>query len=59
MRYDINASPSRWRQYGSLKIWYPTTSLHGVTTQKKTWVCILVSFTEISIYRTWCGIWGS
>jgi hypothetical protein len=24
----------RWRQHGSLKRWYPTTTLHGVTSQK-------------------------
>jgi len=27
-------SPWRWRQYGPLKDFYPTTTLHGVTTQK-------------------------
>jgi hypothetical protein len=30
--------PWRWRQHGYLKGWYPTTTLHGVTTQKtSTW----------------------
>jgi len=24
----------RWRQHGPLKHWYPTTTLHSVTTQK-------------------------
>jgi len=24
----------RWRQYGPLKHWYPTTTLHTITTQK-------------------------
>jgi hypothetical protein len=24
----------RWRQHGPPKCWYPTKSLHGVTTQK-------------------------
>jgi hypothetical protein len=24
----------RWRHHGPLKLWYPTTTLHGVTTQK-------------------------
>jgi len=28
--------PWRWRQHGSPKRWYPTTTLHGVTTQKTT-----------------------
>jgi hypothetical protein len=28
-------SPWRWRQQGPPKHWYPTTSLHGVTVQKK------------------------
>jgi len=27
-------SPSRWRQLGPLKRWYPTTTLYDVTTQK-------------------------
>jgi hypothetical protein len=26
--------PRRWRQHGYLKCWYPTTTLHGVITQK-------------------------
>jgi len=25
--------PWRWRQHGPLKCWYPTTTLHGITTQ--------------------------
>jgi hypothetical protein len=28
------SQPTRWRQHGPLKRWYPTTTLHGVTTQK-------------------------
>jgi hypothetical protein len=29
---------SEWREHGPLKSWYPTTTLHGVTTQKtSTW----------------------
>jgi len=24
----------RWRQHEPLKHWYPTTTLHGITTQK-------------------------
>jgi len=24
--------PSRWGEHGPLKLWYPTTTLHGVTT---------------------------
>jgi len=31
-------SPWRWKQHASSKRWYPTTTLHGVTTQK-TWTC--------------------
>jgi len=27
------SQPRRWRQYGPLKRWYPTTTLHRVTTQ--------------------------
>jgi hypothetical protein len=28
------SQPWRWRQHGPLKRWYPTTTLHGVTTLK-------------------------
>jgi len=28
------SSGCRWRQRGALKFWYPTTTLHGITTQK-------------------------
>jgi hypothetical protein len=28
------SQPRRWRQHGPPKRWYPTTTLHGVTTQK-------------------------
>jgi hypothetical protein len=32
------SQPRRWGQYVPLKRWYPTTALHGVTTQKtSTW----------------------
>jgi hypothetical protein len=32
-------SPWRWRQHSHPKRWYPTTTLHGVTTQKTpTWI---------------------
>jgi hypothetical protein len=42
MPYLLNTSiftlPWRWRQHEPLKCWYPTTTLHGVTTQKtSTW----------------------
>jgi len=30
----FRVSPWRWRWYGPLKRWYPTTTLHDVTTQK-------------------------
>jgi hypothetical protein len=30
----VLGSPGRWMQHGPLKRWYPTTTLHGVTTQK-------------------------
>jgi hypothetical protein len=32
-QYTVS-QPRRWRQYGPLKRWYPTTTLHCVTTQK-------------------------
>jgi hypothetical protein len=33
--------PWRWKQYGHLKHWYPITTLHDLTTQKKsTWKVI-------------------
>jgi len=28
------SQPWRWRHHGTPKRWYPTTTLHGVTTQK-------------------------
>jgi hypothetical protein len=31
---SILTSPWRWRQHGPPKRWYPTATLHGVTTQK-------------------------
>jgi len=34
-------TPRRWRQQGPPKRWYPTTTLHGITTQKTmTWIKI-------------------
>jgi hypothetical protein len=36
---DLDTSPWRWRQHGPLKRWYPTTTLHCVTTQEtSTWI---------------------
>jgi hypothetical protein len=35
------AKPWRWRQLGPPKRWYPTTTLHSVTTQKTTWIFTL------------------
>jgi hypothetical protein len=41
-RPRLKSSPWRWRQHGPPKRWYPTTTLHGVTTQKiSTWIFIL------------------
>jgi hypothetical protein len=33
-QHNTASQPRRWRQHGPLKRWYPTTILHGVTTQK-------------------------
>jgi hypothetical protein len=33
-QYYTASQPRRWRQHGPPKRWYPTTILHGVTTQK-------------------------
>jgi hypothetical protein len=33
-QHDTASQPRRWMQHGPLKRWYPTTTLHGVTTQK-------------------------
>jgi hypothetical protein len=33
-QHYIASQPRRWRQHGPLKRWYPTTTLHSVTTQK-------------------------
>jgi hypothetical protein len=32
----ISTSPSRWRQQGPTKLWYPSASLHGVKAQTTT-----------------------
>jgi myosin-crossreactive antigen len=34
LQHYTASQPRRWRQHGPLKRWYPTTTLHGVTTQK-------------------------
>jgi len=31
-RHYMASEPRRWRQHGPPKRWYPTTSVHGVTT---------------------------
>jgi hypothetical protein len=44
---SIFTSPWRWRQQGPPKRWYPTTSLHGVITQKTaTWISIQTPLTS-------------
>jgi hypothetical protein len=40
----------RWRQHGPLKRWYPTTSLHGITTQKME--AAWTSETSVSYHNT-------
>jgi hypothetical protein len=44
------SQPRRWRQHGPLKRWYPTTSLHGVTTQKME--AAWTSETSVSYHNT-------
>jgi hypothetical protein len=53
----------KWRQRGTLKIWYPTTTLHGVTTQKtSTWKIIIRSYKvwklKKRMYRWTIGVLG-
>jgi len=36
------SQPERWKQHGPLKRWYPTTTLHLVTTQK-TSTCTIIA----------------
>jgi len=43
-----------WRQHGIPKRWYPTTKLHGVTTQRtSTWMFITV-LTRAYFLCSWC-----
>jgi hypothetical protein len=45
----FRCSPWRWRQHGALKRWYPTTTLHGVTTQKtSTWFFTAMKVSNLS-----------
>jgi len=41
--------PWRWRQYGPLKRCYPTTALHGVTTQNSAWNITDVKVSKLTI----------
>jgi hypothetical protein len=45
------SQPRRWRQHGPLNLWYPTTSLHGVTTQKISTCCLFVR----KVYKIFLG----
>jgi hypothetical protein len=48
----LPSSPWRWRQYRPLKHWYPTTTLHSITTQKtSTWNITAVKASKL--VRTW------
>jgi hypothetical protein len=38
----LESSPWRGRQHWPPKRWYPTTTLHGVTTQNSTWIILKV-----------------
>jgi len=40
---------SRWRQHGAPKLWYPTTALHGVRTQKTSTWFYLMMHTNMSL----------
>jgi hypothetical protein len=43
----------RWRQHGPLKRWYPTTTQHGVTTQKtSTWTSHFMMWESTVKFRT-------
>jgi hypothetical protein len=43
--------PWRWRQHGPLKCWYPTTTLHSVTTQKIETLNITAVKASNSLYK--------
>jgi hypothetical protein len=53
LRYDAVlwwSEPWRWRQHGPLKLWYPTTTLHGLTTQKTlTWIFTAVKTSALAL----------
>jgi len=42
----------RWRQYGLLKHWYPTTTLYSITTQKNS-TCIFTATKTSNIILYW------
>jgi hypothetical protein len=55
--------PWRWRQHGPPKRWYPTTTFHGVTTQKTstwtTWHCRSVHLDIFNFLRSTVSTWRS
>jgi hypothetical protein len=61
---DINNSEVhfygwRWRQYGTLKRFYPTTILHGVTIQKTLiWIFIAVKTSNFIVSSLRCGVFA-
>jgi len=59
-------NPGDWRcrQHGPLKLWYPTTTLHDITTQKTTtWIFTAMKISTLIFYmiyllfRTWNPVW--
>jgi len=45
----------RWRQHGLLKQWYPTTTQHGITTQKtSTWIFTAVKASNLTSDQMFC-----
>jgi len=57
MLYNVVVVTSlwRWRQHEPLKHWYPSTTLHSITTQKNsTWLLLILPYTKTMEWMNEC-----
>jgi hypothetical protein len=57
VHFEAPTSPWRWWQHGLPKRWYPTTSLHGVTTRKTMTSIFIAVKVKLSLVFFFC--WSS